>query len=199
MIPTSGATAAYVRRSPKSECSSSAYARSKESSSQSKPPHASATRRRRSTRTVRKSASSSVGGGAGMGARVDPRRRLADELLERDRGVLAPSQAIGARLDEVANEGPVLVRAPGRPCPRAPRMRTAAPPRRPRAPAGGTRTRRGRMREARDGAAAPERPCLPVRAGGRESCLRRRARPARAPGTPGTSTRSGFGRRARES
>ena len=46
---------------------------------------------------------------AGVGTRVDPRRRLADELLERDRGVLAPSQPIGARLDEVANEWPVLV------------------------------------------------------------------------------------------
>ena len=58
---------------------------------------------------MRKSASSSDGPSAGVRTRVDPCRRLADELLERDRRILAPAKPIGPRLDEVAHEWPVLV------------------------------------------------------------------------------------------
>ncbi len=49
-------------------------------------------------------------------ARVDRRRRLAAELLEGDQGVLAAAQPGSAGLDEVPDEGPVLVER--RPIPR---------------------------------------------------------------------------------
>ncbi len=44
-----------------------------------------------------------------MGAREDPRRRLAPQLLERDHGVAEPEQPAAARLDERPHERPVLV------------------------------------------------------------------------------------------
>ena len=44
-----------------------------------------------------------------VSARVDGRRRLASQRLERDRRVVEPEEAPAARLDERAHERPVLV------------------------------------------------------------------------------------------
>ena len=57
----------------------------------------------------RKSACSSDGFGPGVGAGEDRGRRLAQELVERDPGVLPAGQCAGARLDEGPHKRPVLV------------------------------------------------------------------------------------------
>ena len=114
MIPTSGATAAYVRRSPNSDRSSVAYSRSNDVVLPVEPaaglgdPDQQIDEHGPEERVV---------GGrvrAGVRARVDRSGRLAPELLEREHRVGALAQQVRALLHEAAHERSVLVESRAR-------------------------------------------------------------------------------------